>query len=215
ARREGDAAAIALVGAGRVGESRTDHGPARGESGLDHLADELMARGIEQESVNDRVDLRPAGSGRSEEDVADALPEDRAAGLTGRDDRDAAGSERRLEAGRLGGLAGTLRSLEGDEAATDRRAWASHRPSVRPGRAERGGAVIRIGAPGVPSASWDAPSILATVTASPAGSCSGLRPCWRSWPVPSCLRRPRRTRSATSRSTTTPASPSPRTGWTW
>jgi nickel/cobalt exporter len=111
---ERQAATVALVGLRRVRESSADdRGPCR-ESRLDHLDDELVAGSVEEERIGDRVD--PAGAG-IEEELADPLAERRPARLPRPDDRHAALRQVRLEASRLGRLAGALWSFDGDEPA--------------------------------------------------------------------------------------------------
>lgn len=93
---EREAAAVALVGAGRVGEPGADDRRPGGEGRLDHLDDQLMTGGIEQERVGEGVDA--AGS-RIEQQVTDSLAQDRATWLAGPDDRHTTLREEGLEAG--------------------------------------------------------------------------------------------------------------------
>src|SRR4029079_9019685 len=93
------------------GEPGADDGRARLEGGLDDLAHQLSPGRVEEQGVGERVD-RLVGLG--EEDLADALPEDGAARLARREDRDPAVTEGRGEAGRPGRLGGAPPGLPRD-----------------------------------------------------------------------------------------------------
>ena len=168
---EMQAAAVALVRPGRVGEPGADDGRAAGERRLDDLLDELAAGRVEQQRVREGIDRR---RGRGEEELPDPLAEGGPAGLARPADGNPAGAQRRLEARRLDRLAGAFGPFDRDEStATGRRDRVGHGPSVRCRRwiARSGGrsvgppsappagavvrAVIRRGAPGVPSPTWD------------------------------------------------------------
>lgn len=123
------AAAIALVGAGRVGEPGADDRDPGRQRRLDDLLDQLAPSGVEEEGVRERVDRRVRWR---QEQLADALAEDRPARLARPAHGNTASAKGRLEARRLGRLAGTLRALDRDEATATRLGRVCHRASVRP-----------------------------------------------------------------------------------
>ncbi len=96
-------------------------------AGSDHLLDELPARGAEQERVREWIDRCPGGRAAGEEQVAEPLAEARTARLARPQHADSLVPEVRLEARRLGRLAGALWPFDRDEPATfGRRGGACH-----------------------------------------------------------------------------------------
>ena len=123
----GTPGAVALVGERRVGEAGADDGRPGLERRTDDLLDELPARGAEQERVGEGIDRCPGGRAAGEEQVAEPLAQARTARLARPQHADSLVPEVRLEARRLGGLAGALGPFDRDEPATiGRRGGACH-----------------------------------------------------------------------------------------
>ena len=111
--RDGNAACGALVGEGRGDEAVREHELPRVEGGLDFLAHQLSAAGhIEQHLAAD-VHVAEA---RVEQQLADALADDRAAGLADFEHIEARGFRLANHASKLRGFAAAVRAVEDDEA---------------------------------------------------------------------------------------------------
>ena len=106
-------AAGALVGQGRVQVAVAEHHRAPLQGGADHRFDELGPGGREQQRLGPRVELRL----RVEQHRPDPLPRRGATGLAGHDHLAAPALQDPAEQLQLGGLAGPLDPLEGDQAA--------------------------------------------------------------------------------------------------
>src|SRR6266540_7215877 len=109
-----EAAGDALVGEGGIQIAVAQDRGATVERRPDHLLDVLRAGGCEQQRLRPRVEV---GRDRVEQDGPDPLADDGAARLPGGDHLVAAGFQLTAEQVELGGLAGALDALEGDEQA--------------------------------------------------------------------------------------------------
>src|SRR5436190_9344749 len=109
-----DAAPVALVRHGRVGVAVAEHDAAALEPRADLLCDVLVARGHEQEDLDERF----GPDARMLEQAAHGDPEARPVGLTGPLDSAPFGAEPTSEAPHLGRLARPLDALERDEHST-------------------------------------------------------------------------------------------------
>ena len=101
-----------LVGGGGVDEAVAEDDAAALEDGEDDLSDVLDSCGAEEEELGLGEDVLVA---EGEEEVADGLAERRAAGFAGGDDLILLFAEAIGDELHLGGLAGALGTLEGDE----------------------------------------------------------------------------------------------------
>lgn len=111
-----EVAAGALVGLGGVGVAVAEDNVAAVEGGEDDLVEGLGAVGEHEGHLGGGGDLAELGFASGvEQDAADAVAEAGAAGLAEGDDAMAFGFERGGEPAELGGLAGAVQALEGDE----------------------------------------------------------------------------------------------------
>ncbi len=115
----GELASGSLIGLRRVGEAVAEDDGAGGKGGADDLGDRLGAVGEHEGKLGERGDGADGGFGAGvEEEAADAFAEGGRAGVAERDDAAALRDKVGGEAAELGGFAGAVESLEGDEEPT-------------------------------------------------------------------------------------------------